>query len=1071
MKKFTGNFLLGEHRLGNVLRKIGLSMVVILMAVTVFAQPAQETLHVWAEDVSDCYRYDNDYEVQVSFNDFVKIDTFVLVFNYDATVLSYIGFSDLKDTLAAASTFMITETSAGVLQIEWDSNNDPLGPNATLVGHEVKPVFVLHFELDAFPETYLYDGGGIVINDFSLTEALEWGTIKYWNDFELDNSPILTTLKDNGSLTVTQEIEDVVVDAGAADCDGLNAVATVTSPAENGYTYSFNGATFLSSATTNVTAPSTENTVRVMEGACVSYYKEFDVTSPAVLDYSVDDTIYTPCPGGLGDIQIIASGGTPAYTYFVIPIADTAQVIEDLGQAINAAEGATVVAPYGSPNHVAQVLPGEYWVAVQDANDCHDMRDLSWWTVVTVIDDKDPWAVVVTVTDLKCHVSDIVTAADGIIDVAIAGGTPFVDGYNVWFNDVYQGRKTSLNKINLIVGDYPIQIADSLGCDWDVVATVDQPDPIVFEVMHTDAFICPNDQAGIFEIEVVSGGTPWPNDLYQYKWEAYEDEAHTMMIDSLSDGIWGFAETFLGYAGIHYRVFARDYNDCETTRDTFIQEPAEIMFTVQNLTCFDDLLASARVSATGTAGREFRVLYKEIENDIAPDDWTYYNGWFTESIDIMDNFIFDNENIADVHYAIVIEDTLGCRSSIDTITFDLVQHPLVLEAAVVIAGECTSDIEITVTGGTPYVVTVDGDVVTEMAMTLAAGSHDIVVTDAHLICVDEVTLDVAANPVVRDDETVTFIGETVAYADVEAGIDTMLAEGEHTFMYMFDGCERTLNVVVVGVPRPLTIAEVQGEGDTSPWVDAVVTISGTVTGVAPGEGFFMQDANAANGGIWVEYSAATSGGIQIGNGVEVVGTVAEVASVTTIIASEVTFVAPVLTVVAVDVASPSAAEAEMYESVLVKVSGARATAVDAGTGEWIIYFETIDDVVVNDWLFSYTPVEGDYYNVTGIVNARLDAFKVEPRKTEDIENVSTTPAVTIESVQFKVYPNPFNDRIYIDNNDKLTRVVVSNIAGQRVIDVEYPSREIRTANLVSGVYVVSMFTENGIAKTERIVKR
>jgi hypothetical protein len=39
------------------------------------------------------------------------------------------------------------------------------------------------------------------------------------------------------------------------------------------------------------------------------------------------------------------------------------------------------------------------------------------------------------------------------------------------------------------------------------------------------------------------------------------------------------------------------------------------------------------------------------------------------------------------------------------------------------------------------------------------------------------------------------------------------------------------------------------------------------------------------------------------------------------------------------------------------------------------------------------------------------------------------------------------------------------------MDVEYPSYEIRTANLVSGVYVVSMFTEDGLAKTERIVKR
>lgn len=77
----------------------------------------------------------------------------------------------------------------------------------------------------------------------------------------------------------------------------------------------------------------------------------------------------------------------------------------------------------------------------------------------------------------------------------------------------------------------------------------------------------------------------------------------------------------------------------------------------------------------------------------------------------------------------------------------------------------------------------------------------------------------------------------------------------------------------------------------------------------------------------------------------------------------------------------------------------------------------------------------------------------------------------IVTVNFKVYPNPFNDRIMIDNNDKLTRVIVSNIAGQRVLDIEYPGHEIRTANLVSGVYIISLYTEDGRAKTERMIKR
>jgi hypothetical protein len=267
-----------------------------------------------------------------------------------------------------------------------------------------------------------------------------------------------------------------------------------------------------------------------------------------------------------------------------------------------------------------------------------------------------------------------------------------------------------------------------------------------------------------------------------------------------------------------------------------------------------------------------------------------------------------------------------------------------------------------------------------------------------------------------------------------------------------------------------TIPEIQGMEDESPLAGNEVVTMGTVTGVSEGEGFFMQDANAPWSGVWVEYSETS--GIQIGNGIMVTGDVAEVANVTTVVvATDVQYIIPPVVVEAIVLDNPADAEQEMYESVLVKVPGARATAADEGSGEWTIYYEELNNVVVNDWLYSYTPVEGDWYNVTGIVNARLDDYKLEPRMEQDIENITETAIDDIDAIQFKVYPNPFNDRIYIDNFDKLTRVVINNIAGQRVIDVEYPGREIRTANLVSGVYLVSLYTEEGIAKTERIVKR
>ena len=130
------------------------------------------------------------------------------------------------------------------------------------------------------------------------------------------------------------------------------------------------------------------------------------------------------------------------------------------------------------------------------------------------------------------------------------------------------------------------------------------------------------------------------------------------------------------------------------------------------------------------------------------------------------------------------------------------------------------------------------------------------------------------------------------------------------------------------------------------------------------------------------------------------------------------------------------------------------------------------NVAVTTGLYTYTPDASHFYVITGIVQGSTSAFVLTPRKGSDIvDYTQTTNIDPVNGLEFKVYPNPFNDRIFIDNANKLTRAVVCNIAGQRVIDVEYPGREIRTANLVSGVYVVTLFTEDGIVGTERVIKK
>jgi hypothetical protein len=467
----------------------------------------------------------------------------------------------------------------------------------------------------------------------------------------------------------------------------------------------------------------------------------------------------------------------------------------------------------------------------------------------------------------------------------------------------------------------------------------------------------------------------------------------------------------------------------------------------------------------------FRVCYRQIEDNPDPD-YTVYDGWFEESIVIDDAFDFDNENINDLHYSVMLEDDHGCLSPDTILTFDQVQVPITVDWETGNMTECTEDLTVnTIIGGVePYVVMVNDSVImVGDVFTMPRGTHTVKVMDAHM-CVWEQMVEVVGMYVTRDTTITTYIGgyET-SFVDEEAGVDTMLVTGMHQWMYMFGDCERTLNVEVIEIPRPLTIAEVQGEGDASEWVGDIVEVTATVTAIAAGEGFFVQDANAVNSGIWVEYTDVNDLGVAIGDGVKVVGEVAEIADVTSIQPTEAPLMAegtPAITPMEV---TPSGLETEIYESVLVMVPGARATSA-LSNGQWDIYYEPNDNATVNDWLYSFSPEDSAFYHVTGIVNGRLDAFLLDPRMESDVTAVPTKVDPELAN-SFKVYPNPFNDKIYIDNNEMLTRVVITNIAGQRVIDVEYPEREIRTANLVSGVYLVNLFNEGGLVKTDRIVKR
>jgi len=75
------------------------------------------------------------------------------------------------------------------------------------------------------------------------------------------------------------------------------------------------------------------------------------------------------------------------------------------------------------------------------------------------------------------------------------------------------------------------------------------------------------------------------------------------------------------------------------------------------------------------------------------------------------------------------------------------------------------------------------------------------------------------------------------------------------------------------------------------------------------------------------------------------------------------------------------------------------------------------------------------------------------------------------SLEFKVYPNPFVEQVTVDNVSDLSKVVISNIAGQVVKEIVTPENPIQLNELRSGVYFISLYQDGAVIKTVKLLKR
>ena len=166
-----------------------------------------------------------------------------------------------------------------------------------------------------------------------------------------------------------------------------------------------------------------------------------------------------------------------------------------------------------------------------------------------------------------------------------------------------------------------------------------------------------------------------------------------------------------------------------------------------------------------------------------------------------------------------------------------------------------------------------------------------------------------------------------------------------------------------------------------------------------------------------------------------------------------------------------------YKHEMVSLAQYESQEVYVGFRHYNCSGEDATALVIDNIVLANTSLNG-----VGIQNAILPAgtyyfvisaageYTVDIRLASDVEDDA---ALEENSTTFNIYPNPVNDRLFVDAETEIEEVVVYDIFGRQQV-TETPSHQgnlsIDLSDLNSGIYFVKVKTENGeIAK--RFIKK
>ncbi len=433
----------------------------------------------------------------------------------------------------------------------------------------------------------------------------------------------------------------------------------------------------------------------------------------------------TLCFGSVnGSASVVASGGTPSYSYLWSPGGSTLSTATGLAagnytvtvvdshacsksstinvsqpSALNLATSSVAASCFGSSNGIASVLAnggtpaygyswspvsgtaanlsglaaGTYSVIVTDANACSS-------TTSVIVSEPTVIQLSSSSTPASCS-----TTGNGSATVVASGG---VAGYNYSWSP---SGGTNANAPGLIPGLYTVRVTDSKGCSTTTTVTVGSiGGPAITPSTQTNVS-CQGGNNGAASVNISAGTPP-----YSISWSP----------------IGGTTASAVNLTVGNYTVNVTDVNGCLATYQVSITEPPLLVASI----------AETDVSCFGLSDGTVTV---DVLGGVQP----YYYSW-QPAVSSSRNSL----NVVAGNYAVIVTDAQGCTQSVSTTVSQPSALNLIVSSVDLL---CHSDTNgsatAAITGGSPgytYSWSPGGGTAAN-CQGLSQGTYTVTVTDSH----------------------------------------------------------------------------------------------------------------------------------------------------------------------------------------------------------------------------------------------------------------------------------------------------------------------------------------------------